>query len=295
MPIQRPLLGITFMLIAVATLASKDGLAKSFLNVVGPVQMIWIQFVGTFVVMALIAIPKYGLRVFRPAPLGAQFVRGALNSTAIASLYWSLTYIPLADATAMFMFAPAVVTILSPMLLNERLGIRRTLAIAVGFLGVVVILKPGFGGDTIGYYIALLSGILMGLYFIANRKLAGAQPPLLSVTHNALMGAIALTPFFQLFWQPIPISVAPHLGALIAFAVVGQGLLITSFNYAPAVVLAPYAYAFIVFAALIGYFVFGDVPDIFTWTGIGLIFCSGLYIALREIQLAKIAAQGSKS
>lgn len=291
MPHHKPLLGIALMLIAVATLASKDGLAKSFLDQVGPVQMIWIQFVGTFLFMALITLPRYGRRVFQVTPLPGQFVRGALNSTAIASLYWSLTYIPLADATAMFMFAPAVVTLFSPVLLGERLGVRRIAAVAIGFLGVVTILKPGFSGDPIGYYIGLMSGILMGGYFIANRKLAGAQPPLLNVTHNALMGAIALTPFFHVFWQPIPATAAPFLIALVAFAVVGQGLLITSFNYAPAVVLSPYAYAFIIFATLIGYFVFGDIPDVFTWIGMGLIFCSGVYIAVREIQLAKIAAR----
>ena len=295
MPDHKPLLGITFMLVAVATLASKDGLAKSFLDQVGPVQMIWIQFVGTFVFMAVITLPKHGLRVFQPTPVAGQFIRGALNSTAIASLYWSLTYIPLADATAMFMFAPAVVTLLSPLVLGERLGIRRTVAVAIGFIGVVTILKPGFSGEPVGYYIGLLSGILMGLYFLANRKLAGTQPPLLSVTRNALMGAIALTPFFHVFWQPIPATALPYLGGLIAFAVVGQGLLINSFNYAPAVVLSPYAYAFIVFATLIGYFIFGDIPDAFTWTGMGLIFFSGLYIALREIQLAKLAAQSETS
>lgn len=288
---HRPMLGILFMLTAVAVLASKDGLAKSFLDQVAPVQMIWIQFVGTFAFMALIAMPKYGLRVFRPAPLPGQFVRGALNSTAIASLYWSLIYIPLADATALFMFAPTVVTLLSPFVLGERVDIQRAIAIAVGFGGVVVILRPGFEGEVIGYYIALLSGVLMGLYFIANRKLAGVQPPLLNVTHNALMGAIALTPFFQLFWQPIPVTVAPHLVALIVCAIIGQGLLITSFNFAPAVVLAPYAYAFIIFAVLIGYYVFGDIPDMFTWVGTGLIFTAGLFIAFREIHLNRLATQ----
>ena len=288
---HKPLLGIAFMLIGVATLASKDGLAKSFLDQVGPVQMIWIQFVGTFAFMALVTLPKYGVRVLQPTPVAGQFVRGALNSTAIASLYWSLTYIPLADATAMFMFAPAVVTLLSPFLLGERLGIRRIIAVAVGFAGVVTILKPGFSGEPVGYYIGLLSGILMGCYFVANRKLAGAQPPLLTITHNALMGAIALTPFWPVFWQPIPASAVPFLFALVAFAVVGQGLLSSSFNYAPAVVLSPYAYAFIVFATLIGYFVFGDVPDIFTWIGMGLIFGSGVFIAVREIQLAKRVAR----
>ena len=187
----------------------------------------------------------------------------------------------------MFMFAPTVVTLLSPFLLGEKLGIRRAIAVAVGFVGVIVILRPDLSGEAIGYYIGLLSGVLMGFYFIANRRLAGSQPPLLNVTHNALLGGLALTPFFQLFWMPVDPVNLPKLAAIVALAVVGQGLLITAFMFATAVTLAPFSYAFIIFATAIGYFVFGDFPDNTTWIGIGLIVASGLFIALREIQLSR--------
>ncbi len=286
MAVHKPLLGIGLMVLSTAVLATKDGLAKTFLDQVGPAQMIWFQYTGTFVIMALISAPTYGWRVFKPAPLDGQFLRGAFSAAAVAALYWALTYIPLADATAMFMLGPIVVTTLSPFLLGERIGIRRKIAIAVGFLGVLVILKPGFGGDVTGYYIGLLAGVLLGLYFISNRKLAGSSPPLLNVTHNGLMGALALTPFLPLFWHTPPLPVVPKLAALIALAVVGQGLMITAFNYAPAAVIAPYTYAMLVFAALVGYLAFGTFPDIATWFGIALIVGAGVFIAHRERQLA---------
>ncbi|MEM6499446.1 MAG: DMT family transporter, partial [Pseudomonadota bacterium] len=282
------LLGIFLMIASTAVLSAKDGLAKTFVEQVNPVQMIWIQFVGTFVVMSLITIPRHGIRTFTPKPVFGQFIRGALNAVAIVALYWSLIYIPLADATAMFMFAPTIVTLLSPFLLGEKLGIRRATAVGVGFSGVIVILRPDLSGETLGYYIGLLSGILIGLYFIANRKLAGAQPPLLNITHNALLGGLALTPFFQLFWTPVDVENFPKLAAIIALAVVGQALMISAFMFATAVTLAPFSYAFIVFATAIGYFVFGDFPDQITWIGIALIVASGLFIAIREIQLAEI-------
>ena len=102
------IIGVGLMVLGSAFLSGKDGLVKSFLHQIDPFQIIWMQFSGTFMVMALIAFPMHGLRVFRPRPLGGQFLRGAMNICAVASLYWALTYIPLADATAMLLFAPAV-------------------------------------------------------------------------------------------------------------------------------------------------------------------------------------------
>lgn len=274
------------MVLSAAVLATKDGLAKTFLDQVGPFHMIWFQYAGNAAVMGLVAAPRYGWAVLRPAPIGWQFFRGASSAAAVSTLYWALTYIPLADATAMFMLAPLVVSALSPFVLGERIGVRRIAAIAVGFVGVLAILRPGLGGDVAGYYIALLAGVLLGLYFIANRKLAGTTPPLLNVTHNALTGFILLSLFIPLFWQPVPAAAVPKIAALIGLAVVGQALMISAFNYAPAPVVAPYTYAMLVFAALIGYLAFGTFPDLATWIGIVLIVGAGLFIAHRERQLS---------
>lgn len=282
MMVNQPLVGIAFMVMSCALLATKDGLVKTFLDQVGPAQIIWIQYVGTFVTMSLIAAPRYGWRVLKPAPLGGQFFRGAVSAGAVASLYWALTYLPLAEATAMFMLSPVLVALLSPFVLGERIDNARRAAIAVGFAGVVVMLKPGFGGSATGYLIGIFAGFLMAFYFMANRRLAATSPPVINVAHNALMGAIAFSPFLPLFWQTPSLEVMPKLAALVALAVVGQGLMIASFSFAPASVVAPYTYAMLVFAALIGYVYFGNLPDLAGWIGIALIVGAGLYIAHRE-------------
>lgn len=283
---HKPLIGIALMVLSCAFLAAKDGVAKSFIDQVGPVHIVWFQYIGNALVMALIAAPRHGWDVLKPAPMGMQFLRGAASAAAVSTLYWSLSYIPLADATAVFMLAPVIVTALSPMLLGERIGVRRALAILVGFLGVVVILRPGFGGATEGYYIGLLASVFLALYYIANRRLAGLAPPLLNVVHNALTGAIILTVFLPLYWQPVPPAAAPKLVAIVALAVFGQACMISAFNYAPAATVAPFTYAMLVFAAIIGLVVFGTFPDVATWIGIVLIVGAGLFIAHRERQLA---------
>ncbi len=287
---HKPLLAIALMVASTAFLAAKDGLGKSFLDQVGPVHMIWFQYVGNFAVMALIAAPRHGWLVVRPKPLGWQFLRGAVSAAAVSTLYWSLTYIPLADATAMFMLSPVVVALLSPLLIGEKLDLPRKLAIGVGFCGVLLVLKPGMGGDAGGYYIGLLAGLLMGLYFIANRKLAASSPPVLNVTHNALMGGIALSLFLPLFWETPPAAALPKLAGLIVLAVIGQALMISAFMFAPASTIAPFTYGMLVFAAIIGYLAFGTFPDAVTWAGMALIVAAGLYIAHHERQLA--AAKG---
>ena len=283
---NKPLLGIALMVLSTAFLATKDGLAKTFLDQVGPVQIIWVQYVGNFLAMALISAPRHGWNVIAPRPLGWQLFRGTASAAGVATLYWALTYIPLADATAMFMLAPVVVTMLSPLLLGERIGLHRWIAVGVGFAGVVCILRPGFGGDMRGYYIALLAGFLLGFYFIGNRRLAALAPPLLNVTHNALMGGIVLTLFLPLFWHPVPAPAIPKLAGIVALAIIGQALMISAFNYAAAAVVAPFTYAMLVFAAIIGYVAFGAIPDLPTWAGMVLIVGAGLYIAHRERQAA---------
>lgn len=282
---NNSLIGIGLMVLASALLSSKDGTVKTLLGQIGPVQVLWIQFFGSFLFLALVSFPQHGWKVVLPQAPGQQFVRGALNVSAVTAFFWAIKFIPLADATAMMLFAPIVVTVLSPFFLGEKIGIVRSAAAACGFFGVLVILRPGFHGDPTGYYIGLASGILLGCYFMANRRLAGSQHFMLNITHNTLMGTLALTPFVLLLWQPVPPAFNVRLGCIIALGIVGQGMLISSFKYAPAAIVSPYSYTMLLFAALIGYFVFGTVPDAATWAGIALIVGSGLYLAHRERRL----------
>ena len=105
------------MVAGAAALASKDGIVKTLLDQIGPFQILWIQFSGVFLFMAMISLPKHGVKIIFPNSITAQFVRGALNACGVASFFWALKYIPLADATAMMLFAPVVTTIMAPFFL----------------------------------------------------------------------------------------------------------------------------------------------------------------------------------
>ncbi|NQW00396.1 MAG: DMT family transporter [Rhodospirillales bacterium] len=284
---NKALLGILLMVLGSAILSSKDGIVKTVVDQVGPFQILWIQFAGSFLVMALVSLPSHGWKVILPSSPGAQFVRGALNVGAVSAFFFALKYIPLADATALLLFAPVVATVLSPFVLGEKIGLLRITAAAFGFCGVIVMLRPGFAGDPTGYYIGLTAGILLGCYFMANRRLAGSQHFLLNITHNTLMGALALTPVMLFVWEPVPAAVYWEFAFIIGLGVIGQGCLISSFKYGPAAVISPYSYTMLLFSALIGYLVFDTVPDAISWLGIVLIVGSGVYIAHRERQLAK--------
>ena len=276
------------MVVGAAALASKDGIVKTILDQMGPFQILWIQFAGVFLCTATISIPKHGLKVIFPSSITAQLLRGALNAGGVGFFFLALKYIPLADATAMMLFAPVITTIMAPFFLGEKIGRLRVTAAIFGFCGVLTILRPGFSGDHTGYYFGLASGILMGLYFIANRRLAGSQHFLLNITHNSLMGTLSLTPVILFLWEPLPSSVYMELVCIIALAAIGQSFLITSFKFAPAAVISPYSYSLLIFSTLIGFFVFGTLPDPVSWVGITLIVGSGVYIAHRERQVMKI-------
>ena len=158
--------GILLMVLSTAALASKDGVVKTVLDQANPIQTLWIQFIGTFAVMALISMSKHGLAAILPTSPVKQLVRGVLNVSAILAFFMALKYIPIADVTALLLFAPIVVTILSPFFLGEKIGPLRIIAAGYGFCGVLAILWPGFSNDLTGYCFGLTAGIFLGLFLL---------------------------------------------------------------------------------------------------------------------------------
>ncbi len=275
------------MTAAMALFVVKDTFAKIIVQDVSPAQIIWMQQTAVFAIMAAATMVKHGWLALRPTPIGWQTLRGITCFAGIGGLYWSLYFIPLADATAVASVAPAVVALLSPFMIKERIGLRRVIAVLIGFAGVLIILKPGFGGRSEGYLIALGSGVLMALFYIGNRRLAGLHPPLATIAQNALFGVVVLAPVMPFVWVDPLAGHAGDFAAFLAFSVTGQSLIVTAFLFAPAFVIAPYQYTHIVFAIIVGYLVFATLPEATVWIGIALITGSGVYIALREAKVAE--------
>ena len=252
--------------------------------------IVWTQLFFLVAVYLPYIIWQYGVASIIPKPFGWQIMRGLFGVTAVGLFYWAIEFIPLADTVAMAFISPLIVTALSPWALNEKIGWRRWVAVIVGFIGILVVLRPGFEGDRTGYAIALGAGFFLAFFYMCNRKLAAAAPPIPSATYSALIGAVILIPVLPLVWTPPQPQHVWEITGFLILSLVGQTLLIMSFRYAEASILAPFQYTQILGATFFGYLFFSDFPDAFTLTGILVVIASGAYIALRERRLEQLAA-----
>ena len=282
-----PLIGILLVSTALSLNAVKDGIAKLLGGYYPPLMLVWIHLAFTCLLLMPLVFKKYGQTMLFPPRFGVQVLRSALFVLGISLFYWSLNYIPLADTTSMVFIAPIVVTALSPIILGEKLGLHRSLAVLVGFVGVYVILRPEFGGERFGYILGLGAGSCLGMFYMANRKLAEYQPQLVAVTYTAIFGTLLLLPVLPFVWIVPRLSDSALLASFISLAIIGQILLISAFSYTNASTLAPFQYTQLIAATIVGLLIFDTFPDTTTWFGIFLIVFSGLYIALRETLIAK--------
>jgi len=289
----KAVLGITLMVLSVFFFALKDAFAKSTDGYYSAILIIWLQFSFTSLFYLPMIIWRHGLSIVRPQAPVLQIIRSIFYITGIGSFYWAISLIPLAEATAMSFTAPLVVTAISPILLNEKVGLRRWLSVVIGFSGVLLILRPEFGGDRLGYFIAICSGIFVGLFYAMNRKLASHASPIVSLGYATFIGALLLTPLVPGVWiPPRPEDLYLILGFCI-IAAMGQTLIFFAFMFAEASVVAPFHYVQIVGATLFGYLFFQDFPDLLTIGGIMIIVACGVYIAMREATVGVKDSEGS--
>jgi drug/metabolite transporter (DMT)-like permease len=281
----NPLLGISLMSAAMAVNSSKDGIAKLLAGSYSPLTLLFIQFITTSLILAPIVARRNGIRQLVPDNLFPQILRSAFVALGVGLFYWAVNFINIADATAMVLIAPLIVTALSPSILSEPIGLKRTVAVMIGFIGVLIILRPTLDGERTGYFIALGAGIFIAAYYIANRKLANQASVLASTFYTSFLGAIILIPLLWYFWT-IPSTI--DIWILLSFALLatlGQIFMISAFSLAAASIIAPFVYTQIIWATIIGYLLFDAFPDEWSWFGILVVVAAGVYIAIREIKL----------
>ena len=190
--------------------------------------------------------------------------------------------IPLADATAVSFTSPLIVAALSPLILGEKISLHRWGAVAVVFLGAVILLRPVFSGESVGYIIAFSSGICVGFFYITSRKLAHDGAPFATIVYPAYIGLIILSPLIPFKWTaPRPQDVWLIIGFVILTSI-AQTMVLSAFRFGQASLIAPFHYMHIVGATFFGYLFFSEFPDPLTWIGVIVVVGSGLYIAVRE-------------
>ena len=259
-----------------------DGLAKYLSPRYPAWQLTWSRFFFHLLALAPVVLHRFEWKELWPRQPFLQLARGACLMVATTLFFASIAHIPLADALVLLFSYPLIVSVLSPMLLGEEVGVGRWAAVAIGFLGVLILLRPGFTAFDWGSLSAVAAGACYAVYILVTRSLSGTAHPLVTLTYTAVFPAIALTATAPLFWVPPRLVDLPYMAAIGIVAAAGHFLLILAFERAPASVLAPLGYAEILMATLIGYVVFHDFPDRWTWVGIAIVIASGIYVLVRE-------------
>ena len=277
------LTGIALMCGAVACFALLDTTAKYLNLYMSALQVAWARYTGAFLFPFIVSNPwtRPGLtRTNRPV---LQLARSVLLLGSTLCNFAALRYLQLDEAIALIFSTPFFVAALSGPMLGEWVRWRRWSAIAVGFLGVVVVARPGAASFHPAALLSLSAALCYALYSIATRILARTDSNETTLFYSNVVGALALLPVVPLVWttpsDPLVIALMVVTGVIGSF---GHYLLIAAHRLAPAAVLSPFIYSEIVLVTALGFLVFGDVPSRFTLTGAAIVVASGLYLLHRE-------------
>jgi drug/metabolite transporter (DMT)-like permease len=288
---ESPGRGILWMLLTGICFVGMDTLAKQLTQIYPVPQVVWARYAFHFLLLALVLGPRLP-RTLRTRRLGLQGLRSLLLLCATGLFFAALSFIPLADATAIMFVAPIVVTALSMPLLGERVGRHRWASVAAGFLGALIIIRPGTEAMDPAALLALGAASCYALYQVATRRLSATEAPLTTLAYTAAIGVLATSALMPFLWAPpAPLHwlAMAGLGLLGGF---GHFALIKAFQLAPAATVTPFGYSNLIWAVLFGYAVFGELPDAWTVTGALVIAGSGLYIVHRErLRVRKARAQ----
>ena len=264
-----------------------DTQGKFLTETLHPIQIVWSRQMG--LVLGVILLLAYrGFGVLRTKNPKLQVTRGALAAGSATLFIYAVSYVPIADATAVSFVAPFMVTLLGAFVLREPVGIRRWSAVIIGFLATLLIIRPGFGTIHPAVMLVLLAAALFAGRQVISRFLSGSDCTETTVAYTALVSIIVLTIPLPFFWQwPTSNTEIVILCTMALTAAVAEILVIKALEVAQAVVVSPLHYTLILWSTAWGYFVFSDVPDLWTMIGALIIVSTGFYTLHRERVVAR--------
>ena len=273
--------GIMLMATGFFLFSGVDTVAKFLTDGLHPVQIVWSRQLGMCLgVFILIAFK--GRSVLKSVNPTLQISRGVLAAISATLFIVAVTYIPLADAVAITFVAPFMVTILGALILREAVGWRRWTAVTVGFIGTLIVMRPGLGVMHPAAFLLIFAAAAFALRQVFSRLLAGEDKTQTTVAYTAIVSTGLLTIPLPFFWQTPTGSQIGLLVLIAIIAAVAETLIIMALDAAQAVVLAPVHYSLLLWGTLYGFFVFGQLPDGWTWIGTAIVVASGIYTLNRE-------------
>lgn len=268
---------------AVATFSCLDTTGKYLIGYMDPLQVVWARYFGAFLLALVFLNPVNTPGMMMTRRPWLQIGRSALLLLSTALNFFALRYLQLDEALSILFATPFIVAIMSGPLLGEWVGWRRWTAIGVGFFGVLLVARPGFGGLHPAALLSLGSAICYSLYSISTRFLARTDSSETTLFYTNLVGALAMLPIVAFVWTaPTSLFVIALMVLIGAFGSFGHYLLIRGHRLAPASTLAPFIYTQMVWTSTLGFLTFGDVPHYWTAVGGLIVVASGLYLLNRE-------------
>jgi drug/metabolite transporter (DMT)-like permease len=273
--------GALLLIAATFCFSTMDAVGKSLMARHDPFQVVWARYVSQAVLVVLVVAPR--LRsVARTRYLGLQLVRSALMFGATLAGFLGFSMMPLAEATAVFEIAPLCITALAALLLGEKVGPRRWTGVAVGFLGAMLIVRPGLAAFQPAALLPMTGAFCFAAYTIATRFLGRDESAWTTFLYSAALGALAASLFVPLVWTTPTAVDAGLMLAMGAIGGAGQLLVILAFTAARASAIAPFSYTGLIWAMAWGMALFNETPDAWTVAGAAAIVGSGLYVWTRE-------------
>ena len=273
---------ITFNLLAWIILPIMDGFAKYLSSNLPVLQITWARYFFTVIFTFPIMFFFFKKTLVWTNQPKLQIIRGLILLFANICFFYSISIISLAKALTLAFIAPLIVTAFSPLFLNESVGLRRWTAVFLGFIGSLVVIRPGILEINLASLAALATGILYGFYILVTRKLSSSDNPLLTLLLTGMVGAIIVSTIMPFIWVKPTLLQWSMMATIGVLASIGHFFLILSLKYADASKLAPFSYFEIVTNIAIGYYFFNDFPDNWTFLGLFIIIFSGIYISKRE-------------
>lgn len=284
---RQRLIGIALMCGAVACFACLDAMAKYLVGHLDTLQVVAMRFIAAFLVALIISNPITRPDLLRTTRPVLQFVRGLMLISTTIFNFFAFRYLQLDEALAILFSTPFLVAILAGPVLGEWVGWRRWTAIGVGFIGVLVVIRPGLGGMQWAALLSVAAAVLYAGYSIATRMVMRHDSAETTLFCANLVGALIMLVALPFVWTAPPslLDFALLLGVG-AFGSAGHFLLILAHHRAPASVLSPFIYTQLVWASALGYLIFAQVPSGWTLAGAAIVVASGLYLLNRERKVA---------
>lgn len=266
--------------------AAVDAGAKFLTDGLHPVQIVWSRQLG-LLFGAFVLIAMQGRSIFRTKHPKLQFARGCVAAGSASFFIMAIAHVPIADAVAITFVAPFMVTVLASLILREPVGLRRWMAVTLGFVGTLIVIRPGLGVMHPAAALVILAAFLFAVRQIISRALSDTDSTATTVVYTALVGSAILTLPLPFYWQSPSTDQMILLAGIAVVAGVAEVLVIKAFELGMAVALAPVHYSMLLWGTFYGWLIFDQLPDGWTLLGALIIVATGLYTLRREYVVTK--------